>query len=512
MSEPKGLPPSLLDLSQYSDDGLKVLVVEDNDSDFELMCYRLKQGGLKYTATRVDRIEDLRRCLEHEEWQVVISDHNLPGFGSEEALRIVRDSGLDIPFIIVSGSIGEHVAVEAMRAGADDYLMKDKMARLVPAIERSLRAANERRSLAAAEQAQRESERRFAAIAENIPGIIFQMHSGPSLPRPTVPFVSEGVIRLFGVPPRLFLENPNYFFEQFAADDAASLFEMLLEPPQAGTHLTWEGRLKPHGKYSERWVLMNAVAKARGNMFVWDGVLLDISDRKEAENHLLNAQTELRRVTTEFEKRREQERGAIAREIHDDMGGSLTKLKADVAWLNKNLSLDTPAAEKLDDMLELIEHLLASSQRIAKDLRPGILDYGLIPALDWQMKDFQKRTQIQGEFQSNVEELQLDPELSTALFRILQEALTNIVKHAQATRVDVELFVTENELSLEVRDNGRGIENADKLKDTSFGLRGMQERVAAFDGWVDVSGSTGSGTTVMVSIPRGNQTDEAEND
>ena len=257
---------------------------------------------------------------------------------------------------------------------------------------------------------------------------------------------------------------------------------------------------------------MNAVAKARGNMFVWDGVLLDISDRKEAENHLLNAQTELRRVTTEFEKRREQERGAIAREIHDDMGGSLTKLKADVAWLNKNLSLDTPAAEKLDDMLELIEHLLASSQRIAKDLRPGILDYGLIPALDWQMKDFQKRTQIQGEFQSNVEELQLDPELSTALFRILQEALTNIVKHAQATRVDVELFVTENELSLEVRDNGRGIENADKLKDTSFGLRGMQERVAAFDGWVDVSGSTGSGTTVMVSIPRGNQTDEAEND
>jgi len=114
MSDSKGLPPSLLDISNFSDDGLKVLVVEDNDSDFELMCYRLKQGGLKYKAKRVDRIEDLRQCLEHDEWQVVISDHNLPGFGSEEALRVVRDSGLDIPFIIVSGSIGEHVAVEAM--------------------------------------------------------------------------------------------------------------------------------------------------------------------------------------------------------------------------------------------------------------------------------------------------------------------------------------------------------------------------------------------------------------
>ena len=202
----------------------------------------------------------------------------------------------------------------------------------------------------------------------------------------------------------------------------------------------------------------------------------------ESSPHCHLCQTELRLVTTELEKRREQERGAIAREIHDDMGGSLTKLKADVAWLNKNLTADSAIQEKLDDMLELIEHLLASSQRIAKDLRPGILDYGLIPALEWQMNDFQKRTQIEGTFQCNVEELDLDSEQSTALFRILQEALTNIVKHAQATRVDVELFVTESELTLEIRDNGRGIENTDKLKETSFGLRGMQERVAAFEG------------------------------
>ena len=502
-----------MDISNFSDNGLKVLVVEDNDSDFELMCYRLKQGGLRYSATRVDRIDELRERLEHEEWQVVISDHNLPGFSSEEALKIVRDSGLDIPFIIVSGSIGEHVAVEAMRAGADDYLMKDKMARLVPAIERSLRAANERRSLATAEKAQRESERRFAAIAENIPGIIFQMQTGPAMPRPTVPFVSEGVVRLFGVPPRLFLENPHYFFEQFEPEDAASLFELLMEPPRPGVALTWEGRLKSYSNRHDRWVLMNTMAKPRGNLFIWDGVLLDISDRKEAEKRLLNAQTELRLITTEFEKRREQERGAIAREIHDDMGGSLTKLKTDVAWLNKTLPTDGNVKDKLDDMLELIEHLLASSQRIAKDLRPGILDYGLIPALEWQLKDFQKRTQIDAAFQSNVDELDMDSEKNTALFRVLQEALTNIIKHAKATTVNVELFASDRELSLEIRDNGRGIDNADKLKETSFGLRGMQERIAALDGWIDVSGAVGCGTTIMVSIPRRNyQEGGANND
>lgn len=514
MNENKGFPPSLLDVSQYADSGLRVLVVEDSDSDFELMCYRLKQGGLKYTAHRVDRLEDLKHALQHEDWQVVISDHNLPGFGSEEALRLVRNSGLEIPFIIVSGSIGEDVAVEAMRAGADDYLMKDKLARLVPAIERSLKAANERRSLAAAEKAQRESELRFSAIAENIPGIIFQMQSSPGLGKPMVPFVSEGAMRLFGLPPRIFLENPGSFIEQFEPDDASELMDQLLEASGTGDNLNWEGRLLNRNRGPQRWVLMNAVAKEQGDMLLWDGVLLDISDRKQAEEESREAQVQLRRVTAEFEKRREAERGAIAREIHDDMGGSLTKLKADVAWLNKTLGTadggQPDVTERLDDMLELIEHLLASSQRIAKDLRPGILDYGLIPALDWQLKDFQKRSQISSSFVCNAEDLDLPPDQSTALFRILQESLTNIVKHAQAQKVDVELFVSQDELSLEIRDNGRGIENADKLKETSFGLRGMQERMAAFGGWVDVSGASGVGTTVMVSLPLGQSTENKD--
>ena len=510
MSEHKGIPSSLMDMSQYRDEGLKVLFVEDNESDFELMLYRLKQGGLNCMAARVDRIDELRTQLEHEDWQVVISDHHMPGFSSEEALKIVRNSGLNIPFIIVSGCIGEDMAVQAMRAGADDYLMKDKLARLVPAVERSLRAANERRSLLAAEQAQRDVERRLTTIGENIPGIIFQMQSGSGLSKPIVPFVSEGVMRMFGVPPRNFLENPHYFFEQFETEDVAVLFEKIgTKPAIHGGHLSWEGRLKAGNKNESRWVYLSAQGKNRGNDVCWDGVLLDTSDRKKAEIALLDAQAKLRKITTEFENRREAERGAVAREIHDDMGGSLTKLKADIAWLNKNMTPQAQAATKLEDMQELVEHLLTSSQRIAKDLRPGILDYGLIPALDWQLKDFVNRTQIPSCFQSNVEKLNLNNDQNTALFRILQEALTNIVKHAKATQVNVELFLTSNELTLEIRDNGKGIENTDKLKDTSFGLRGMQERIAAFDGWVDVSGAKDKGTTVMVSIPLPKDRNEA---
>lgn len=498
--EPK-LPASLLDISQFSDAGLRILFIEDSEADYELMLYRLKQGGLTLHTERVDRLEDLKQALEHEEWHVIISDHRLPGFSSEEALRLVRDTGLEVPFIIVSGNIGEDVAVEAMRAGADDYLMKDKLARLVPAVQRSMKAAQERRNLLMAERAQREGERRFSAIAENIPGIIFQMQSGGDLPHPMVPFVSEGATRLFGLPPRLFLENTRLFFEQFEAEDSASLMALLLEGPENDGHLTWEGRLKLRHSERNRWVYMNAVARSQGNTLLWDGVLLDISDRKLAEDDLRASQAQLRRTTSEFEKRRENERAAIAREIHDDMGGSLTKLKADIAKLNKECAQQPAALERLDDMLELVEHLLASSQRIAKDLRPGILDYGLIPALEWQMKDFEKRTQIKGTFSSNRDEVTLNPEACTALFRVLQESLTNIVKHAGATRVDVELFASDEEVTLEVRDNGKGIENADRLKQTSFGLRGMLERVTAFDGWLDVNGSPGKGTTLMVSIP-----------
>lgn len=506
------IPTSLLDTSQFKDEGLRILFIEDNESDYELMCYRLKTNGMQANTTRVDDLSSLKYALEHEPWDVVISDHRLPGFSSEEALQIVRDSGLGLPFIIVSGNIGEDVAVEAMRSGADDYLMKDKMARLVPAVERSIRAAQERRSLLMAEKAQRESERQLAAITENIPGLVLQMQSNPQTSRPKLQFVSEGVLYLFGLPARQFLENSELFFEQFQSDDAAELLESLAEYTPKGGQLTWEGRIKPRGQQPARWVLLNAVGKPNQNVVIWDGVLLDISDRKQAEQALQDSKEELRKVTSEFEQRRENERAAIAREIHDDMGGSLTKLKADIAKLEQAHGSDEATSERLDDMLELVEHLLTSSQRIAKDLRPGILDYGLVPALEWQLNDFTKRCQIATSFKANADTVELDAQRSTALFRVLQESLTNIVKHAEATKVNVEMFSSAGEVTLEVIDNGKGIENADRLKETSFGLRGMQERLAAFGGWLDINGSKGVGTTLMAFMPLQQTEKETDDD
>ncbi len=482
---------------------LNLLVVEDTESDYELLLYRLKTGGISAHCVRVDNAPDLQRALDEQTWDMVISDHRLPGFSSEEALQIVRASAHNIPFIIVSGNIGEDVAVDAMRSGADDYLMKDNLKRLAPAIERSLRAAEERRERQAAERAQRESETRFAAIAANLPGVIFQMFTDKEGLHPNAPFVSDGALRLFGLPARVFLDDPSLFFKQFAPDSAADLRNHLTEQTQTHEPLSWEGQLVIHGADGPRWCFLSASSRLTGaDELTWDGALIDITAQKTAEQQLRASQEELRRVTTEFEKRREEERGSIAREIHDDIGGTLTKLKADIAWLKKRYGAEQDANERFEDMLELIEHTVSASQRIAKDLRPGILDYGIVPALEWQMKDFTKRSGIAGSFTCNLEDLNLDVQRSTAIFRILQEGLTNIVKHAQATSVDVELFADDDSVTLEIRDNGKGIGLTDMEKKTSFGVKGMMERVRALDGWLDINGSPGRGTTLMLSVPR----------
>ena len=491
MSRCKGIPPSLLDVSEFTDQGLRLLVIEDNDADFELLCHHLTQGGMKYRATHIKRLEDLKRQLEHDEWQLVISDHMLPGFSSEEALQRVQNSGLDIPFIIVSGHVDEHSAAEVMRAGADDYVMKNNMTRLIPAIERSIRNANERRNLIETEHAQRETERQLSTLTDNMPGVLLQMRSVETHALPSVPFVSDKAKAILGFAPRYFLENPHGFFELFEPEDTNTLLNQL-RCSTMGEPVVWEGRLlEKNTPNPTRWFYLSALPAQQGNACLWDGVLLEISEQKNAQASVLAV-----------EKRREQERANIAREIHDEMGSSLIKLKTDLAYLSSVLSTHPHTVEKLNDMHALLEDLLHASQSIANNLRPSILDAGLVAALAWQVKDFQNRTHIAVSFRCNVGAIEVDAEEKTALFRILQEALTNIVKHAQATQVEVELFVAQKEITLEIQDNGKGISNADKHKHTAFGLRGMQERMAALNGWGEVSGSAGTGTTVMVAIPR----------
>jgi signal transduction histidine kinase len=215
---------------------------------------------------------------------------------------------------------------------------------------------------------------------------------------------------------------------------------------------------------------------------------------------LKESEDKLRRLAAHLISIREEERAHIAREIHDELGQVLTGIKMEVGWLAKRLK-EPALLEKTDSMSKLIDSTVATVRKIATGLRPEMLDdMGLIAAVAWQAKDFQKRTGIRCRAKLPPES-KLDLDISTTAFRIFQEILTNVARHSRATRVDIELGLTPEELTLEVLDNGVGIADSDLNGRKSLGLLGMRERALLFGGEVSVSGTPGQGTRVAVSIP-----------
>jgi PAS domain S-box-containing protein len=245
----------------------------------------------------------------------------------------------------------------------------------------------------------------------------------------------------------------------------------------------------------------------RGKPVKMVGCISDITERRRTEQTLQASIKQLRSLAKHLQKVREEERKDLAREIHDKLGQVLTGLKMDLAWLRKNL----PQAdqqdrrfliEKLDLLVSLTDQPIAEVHRLATQLRPPALDdLGLEAAIEWQVSDFQRRTGINCEFVSTLEGLEPDPDRSTAFFRILQESLSNVVRHTQATQIKVRLGKGDGAFLMEVEDNGGGITKSETHDSKSLGLIGMRERALAFGGEVTYSGQRGKGTTVKVLIP-----------
>ena len=345
---------------------MRLLVIEDSPLDYEMLVATLALQGVPAQAIRVEDAVGLRAALSRNSWDLVISDHHLPGFSSGEALEIVRALTAPPPFIIVSGVIGEEAAVESMRRGADDYLIKGRLARLGMAVRNAVAAAQVRR------------------------------------------------------------------------------------------------------------------------------------DKAVAEAQLRESQEQLTNLSNRLQSRIDEERAAIAREIHDEVGGTLTAVKFDLETLERQVP--QPLLDRLRRARSALAQATAATQRIMQNLRPPILDAGLVAALEWQVQQFRQRMGTAVRFQSNGPCAELDMPLAMVVYRTCQEALTNVAKHAQASQVSVDLHYGGGVLSLEVSDNGRGLQAGALRKPGCLGLRGLTERARAAGGALDIS-CAGQRTTVMLWLP-----------
>lgn len=201
----------------------------------------------------------------------------------------------------------------------------------------------------------------------------------------------------------------------------------------------------------------------------------------------------------------ERERAAIAREIHDDIGGSLAAAKLDLAWLSRHNN-NPESQSHIQAATDTLQHALGASQRIMLNLRPSILDQGLVAAIQWLVSSFERRTGIKTQLRTNSESLSPDTAIQLTAYRTAQEALTNISKYANCTLVQVDISDAEDFLTLEVSDNGVGISEQERTKIDAFGIRGLHERARSVGGWLDVSSRKGVGTSVILSVPLREQT------
>ena len=348
---------------------IRLLIVEDSELDFDLLTATLARDGPPLQAKRVEDEASMREALERGPVDAVLTDHNMPRFDSFAALKLAKAADPDLPVLVVSGEMSEDLAVAALHAGADDFILKSRLFRVGPALMRSLQAAAQRRAGRAAAAALADSEARLRELARHL------------------------------------------------------------------------------------------------------------------------------------ESAKEEERRRIAGEIHDDIGSTLTALRFETVALARQLQQRGVDAPRVPLMLDLIGQLVAASHSIQHKLRPPVLDAGLVAALQWLVGSFAERTGIPARFESNRDDVPLSGDGSAALYRAAQEALANVSKHAHAKQVTVQLFVSGQEVSLEVSDDGVGFDPELLRTAPGFGLRALLERARGLGGWAEVSSTPNGGASLMLSIP-----------
>lgn len=347
----------------------------------------------------------------------------------------------------------------------------------------------------------RESQQRLHGITANMPGMVFQcqLDAGDLL---RFTYVSEGAGPLFGVAREDIEADADAITRRIVEPDRERFCASLRASAASLEMWNWEGRaLRLDGE--EIWINCRATPRAAGADTIWEGGMFNITGSKRNEQELQQSRQWLRALSAHMEAVREEERKKIAREVHDELGQALTVLRMDVSLLRLNFGGQSPRLmERLLSMKQAVDRTIHIVRHVTSALRPAALDLGLTAALEWLVEDFTSHSTIDCELRTNEEyEVVLDDGQTTALFRIVQESLTNVLKHASASEVHVSLQVEDGQIRLEVRDNGGGFAAGAGRRAGAFGLMGMRERALMLGGNADIRSAVGRGTSVLVRLP-----------
>lgn len=355
------------------------------------------------------------------------------------------------------------------------------------------------------EQKLTESEERFQVMVSNTPGLVFQFQLDQAGEINFI-FLSDGCQALLGITTEELKAHPKLFYALMNSRDRSSLRKRLELSTLELSMLDWEGRVWIDGWQDTKWINLRSFPRLLSNGLIqWEGIMINITQSKTEKHDIEQSRRDLAELTAHMDHVKEHERSRIAREIHDDLGGNLTAIKIGLSSIiNRIKEGKTISLAHAQGLESIVDSTFEAVHKISSDLRPNILDLGIVAALGWQSKEFEKQLDIACEFTCNQSEIQVSSAQAITLFRICQESMSNISKHAKATSVSVDLNASEHEVVMRISDNGLGIKPSDKLKVNSFGLRGMQERVAALHGSFNISKASKygqKGAVITIRLP-----------
>ena len=345
------------------------------------------------------------------------------------------------------------------------------------------------------------AQRRFERLLDNAQDMVYRT---VLVPQRRVEFVSGAALAITGHAPSEFYADPDLPWKSVHPDDVHHMAQPGGDPDRLAATVTMRW-VHPDGKIVWAEHRRVPVIDGSGRLVAVEGIARDLTERVETQQRLRDSEQQLRQLAARVESAREEERTSLARELHDELGQTLTALKLELGRavdVLRSEQLSTAAVNRLQSLVALTEVGILTVRRLATSLRPPTLDHlGLPGTINWEAATFQARTGLRCHVRTHKDSTQLGPEQQTVLFRILQEALTNVVRHARASAVQVTLVERAGVAELRIRDNGVGI-TADQAADPrAIGLLNMRERAALIGGTFQVEGRRGKGTTISVRVP-----------